>query len=91
MHFCRTRKHVTWLKVKSWFRVSKTFDRSINIEPVYPFLSKDVFQFSIKALYLGKWKDEACNNVGMTKDEQSRLCLSKQTQFGWQFTGIYIY
>ena len=37
--------------------------------------------------YINRWENQASNNEGIPKDEQNRLCLSKQTLHGWRMTG----
>ena len=51
-----------------------------------------LFQFLEKVLkYLDDWRAKAESTVGMSKEEQAKLCLSRQTDFGWHITSEYFY
>ena len=37
--------------------------------------------------YLRRWEQQVSETPGLTKEEKSRLLLSKQTLLGWKITG----
>ena len=53
------------------------------------------FQFLKKEFlenYLGRWEQQVSETPGLTKEEKSRLLLSKQTILGWKITSnIYFF
>ena len=46
------------------------------------FLEKDFIKN-----YLRRWEQQVRETPGLTKEEKSRLLLSKQTLLGWKITG----
>ena len=53
-----------------------------NNNPFFQFLEKDFIEN-----YLRRWEQQVSETPGLTKEEKSRLLLSKQTLLGWKITG----
>ena len=56
--------------------------RKNNNPCFFKFLEKDFIKN-----YLRRWEQQVRETPGLTKEEKSRLLLSKQTLLGWEITG----